>query len=52
MLYEGSGNADFYYDLDGDSAFASAATGQAAANTYNLQQLVAASNVTTFEALT
>ena len=40
------GNADFYYDLDGDSAFASAATGQAAANTYNLQQLVAASNVT------
>ena len=40
------GNADFYYDLDGDSQFASAATGQTAANTYNGQQLFAANNVT------
>ena len=40
------GNADFYYDLDADSAFASAATGQTAANSWDQLALVAATNVT------
>jgi len=40
------GNADFYRDLDGDSTYPSANTGQTIANSYDGQLLVASTSVT------